>query len=229
MGEKYLNRKDDDDDEQNQVTGYGLHLEDSIDSVDPMNVKARTIVFSKEIADGPDNQVIKRKSEKFKDQMNNTNQYLKFINAHLEENKAKIAKIKDAERRFKEEIESLQTNPFKPRAELDKVNYKYITENDTKSLIAHLENERKSLWEKLLHQEQQVAKTKLELRQKDEQLSQIQKEHETMIKKHLVPSEDPITIIKDELVRLGIKDDSARIRGAVNSLANLLDAKKRSE
>lgn len=230
MGDKYLNRKnDDEDDEERHITEHSLHLEDSIGSYDPMDVKARTIVFSKELADGSKDQVVKQKSEKFKDQINNTNQYLKFINAHLEENKVKVAKIKEAERRFREEIEFLQNNPFKPREELDKINYKYITENDTKALLAHLENERNAIWEKLKHQEQQIEKTRQELRQKDEQLLQIQKEHEAIVKKHATSADDPIAIIKEELVKLGITDNSAKILGAVNSLESLINAKKRSE
>ncbi len=77
----------------------------------------------------------------YKDQMGNTTQYLKFINAHLAAKKERLDKIKEREKKFKEEIESLQGNAIKPRAELDKINYKHITENDTKSLVIHMESE----------------------------------------------------------------------------------------
>ncbi len=46
------------------------------------------------------------------------------------------------------------------------------------------------------------------------------------MKKNSQPSEDPIAVIKDELAKLGIKDDSAKILDAVNSLSNLLNSKK---
>jgi chromosome segregation ATPase len=151
---------------------------------------------------------------------------LKFINAHLAAKKSKIEKLKESERRFKEEIESLQSNPLKPRAELDKVNYKYITENDTKSLLSHLETERHILQEKLSHQEQQIKNTVQQIQQKDEQIIQIKNELNSLVKKNSQPSEDPIAVIKDELAKLGIKDDSAKILDAVNSLSSLLNSKK---
>jgi chromosome segregation ATPase len=227
MVEKYLNRKDsDDDDEESHITDLALKLDDSMGSIDPMEVKARTITFGKEVSNAPKDVVVKEKSEKFKDQMSNTNQYLKFINAHLAAKKSKIEKLKESERRFKEEIESLQSDQLKPRAELDKVNYKYITENDTKSLLAHLETERNILQEKLSHQEQQIKNTVQQIQQKDEHIIQIKNELHSLVKKNSQPSEDPIAVIKDELAKLGIKDDSAKILDAVNSLSNLLNSKK---
>jgi predicted RNase H-like nuclease (RuvC/YqgF family) len=227
MVEKYLNRKgDEDDDESTSIADLGLKLDDSTGSIDPMEVKARTITFGKEVSNAPKDVVVKEKSEKFKDQMSNTNQYLKFINAHLAAKKSKIEKLKESERRFKEEIESLQSDQLKPRAELDKVNYKYITENDTKSLLSHLETERHILQEKLSHQEQQVKNTVQQIQQKDEHILQIKNELNSLVKKNSQPSEDPIAVIKDELAKLGIKDDSAKILDAVNSLSSLLNSKK---
>jgi chromosome segregation ATPase len=226
MVEKYLNRKDSDDDEESHIADLALKLDDSMGSIDPMEVKARTITFGKEVSNAPKDVVVKEKSEKFKDQMSNTNQYLKFINAHLAAKKSKIEKLKESERRFKEEIESLQSDQLKPRAELDKVNYKYITENDTKSLLAHLETERNILREKLSHQEQQIKSTVQQIQQKDEQIIQIKNELDSLVKKNMQESQDPIAVIKDELAKLGIKDDSAKILDAVNSLSNLLNSKK---
>lgn len=229
MVEKYLNRRDDDSDdeeESKQITGSGYSLDDTTDQLDPMNVVSRSIVFGKEIQNVPKDELVKKKSEKFRDQMNNTNQYLKFINAHLEVNKSKVAKLKEAERRFNEEMAFLQDSPTKPRSELDKVNYKYITENDTKSLLTHLESERLVLSEKLSHQEEQVEKTRYEIKQKDEQIAQIKTEMSSRFKKTPEENADPIKIIKEELSKLGIKDDSAKILDAVNSLSELIKSKR---
>ncbi|HEX9846364.1 MAG TPA: hypothetical protein VGA92_07895 [Candidatus Nitrosotenuis sp.] len=227
MVEKYLHRKDDEDeDEVSHIAELGLKLDDSTGSIDPMEVKARTITFGKEVSNATKDAVIKEKSEKFKDQMSNTNQYLKFINAHLAEKKSKIDKLKESERRFKEEIESLQNDQVKPRAELDKVNYKYITENDTKSLLSHLETERHTLQEKLSHQEQQIKNTAQQIQQKDEHILQIKNELDSLVKKNSQESQDPIAVIKEELAKLGIKDDSAKILDAVNSLSSLINSKK---
>jgi predicted RNase H-like nuclease (RuvC/YqgF family) len=220
MVEKHINRKDDDDeDAQRKETGINL------ESYDPMDVTARTIIFGKEISNAPKEIIIKEKSEQIKDQMNNTNQYLKFINAHLAVNKSKIDKIKEAKKRFEEEVESLQNTQLKPRDELDRVHYKYITESDAKSLLVHLESEREILREKLAHQQEQIEKTKQLLQQKDEHIFQIKNEIDIICKKNTSPNDDPIAVIKEELVKLGIKDDSAKILGALNSLSSLLDSK----
>ncbi|MEW6587592.1 MAG: hypothetical protein AB1299_00305 [Thermoproteota archaeon] len=223
MTEKHINRKvESAEDEWSHITEIGP----KIDSVDPMAVVARTIVFGKEISNAPKETIIKEKAEQFKDQINNTNQYLKFINAHLAEKKSKIAQLRENERRFKEEIESLQNDAIKPRAELDKVHYKYIKENDARSLLTHLEIERQALKEKLQHQQEQIEKTKQELNQKDEQIKNVQSELETIVGKKAVMTDDPILVLKEELAKLGINNESARILSAVNSLAELLNSKK---
>lgn len=223
MVEKHINRKEESaEDEWSHITEIGP----KIDSVDPMAVVARTIVFGKELSNAPKEVIIKEKAEQFKDQINNTNQYLKFINAHLAEKKSKIAQLRENERRFKEEIESLQNDGIKPRAELDKVNYKYIKENDARSLLTHLEIERQALKEKLQHQQEQIEKTKQELNKKDEQIKSVQTELDIIVDKKAVPTDDPILILKEELAKLGINNESARILSAVNSLAELLNSKK---
>ncbi|MGQ0772268.1 MAG: hypothetical protein ACT4NT_05825 [Nitrososphaerota archaeon] len=225
MVEKHINRKDDkgghgDEDEWSHITETGPKL----DSIDPLAVVARTIVFGKEISSAAKEVVVKEKSQEFKDQMNNTNQYLKFINAHLAENKSKVQKLKEDERRFKEEMESLQNGAIKSRPELDKVNYKYINENDTRSLLSHLEVERQVLREKFGHQQEQLEKTRLEMLAKDEQMKQVQNELETLQKTPV--ANDPIVVLREELAKLGIQNDSAKILAAVDSLANMISSKK---
>lgn len=225
MVERHISRKDDkggqsDEDEWSHITETGPKL----DSIDPLAVVARTIVFGKELGSAAKEVVVKEKSQEFKDQMNNTNQYLKFINAHLAENKSKVQKLKEDERRFKEEIDSLQNSAIKSRPDLDKINYKYINENDTRSLFSHLEVERQVLREKLEHQQEQLAKTKLQILAKDEQMKQVQNELEALKKTPV--ANDPIAVLREELAKLGIQNDSAKILDAVNSLANLISSKK---
>jgi predicted RNase H-like nuclease (RuvC/YqgF family) len=222
MAEKHINRKErDDGDEWSHITETGPKL----DTADPMAVVARTIVFGKDLRNAAKETVVKEKSEEFKDQMNNTTQYLKFINAHLSENKSKVQKLRDDEKRFKEELASLQTGHIKPREELEKINYKYISEHDTKSLITHMKTERQILEERLAHQQEQIEKTRQQLQEKDSQIKSVQSELETIQKKKPA-QEDPIAILREELTKLGINDDSAKILDAVNSLANMLNSKK---
>lgn len=221
MTEKYINRLTKEEEEENarkaqndewsHITGVGTKIE----ALDPLSVSDRTIIFGKDKSSSKAG-VVKEKSEEFMDQMNNTNQYLKFINAHLVEKKNKINMLKEQERKFKEEVAALQNNTIKPREELERVNCKYITENDKKSLLAHMEKEQNVLREKLLHHTMQIEKINEEIRQKDEQIAHIRNEIET-IDKNATSTPDPLKIIEMELERLGIKDDS-KIRQAMSQL-----------
>ncbi|WP_268541659.1 hypothetical protein [Candidatus Nitrosotenuis cloacae] len=221
MTEKYINRLTKEEEEENarkaqndewsHITGVGTKIE----ALDPLSVSDRTIIFGKDKSSSKAG-VVKEKSEEFMDQMNNTNQYLKFINAHLVEKKNKINMLKEQERKFKEEVAALQNNTIKPREELERVNCKYITENDKESLLAHIEKEQNVLREKLLHHTMQIEKINEEIRQKDEQIAHIRNEIET-IDKNATSTPDPLKIIEMELERLGIKDDS-KIRQAMSQL-----------
>jgi|GEM_PF-1349023 chromosome segregation ATPase len=220
MVEKHIIRKENDDEERSHIT----EIDPKLDSTDPMAVVARTIVFGKDVCDGSKEDAIKEKSEEFKDQINNTTQYLRFINAHLAEKKSKVQKLREDEKRFKEEMASLQTGQITPREELEKVNYKYIKEEETRSLIAHMKTERQMLEEKFAHQQEQIEKTMRLMQEKDEQIKFIENKLETTQKK--TKTDDPIAILREEITKLGITDDSARILGAMNSLANMLNSKK---
>jgi len=225
MVEKHINRirKEDElkkqsqissDDEWSHITGSGTKIE----AADPLAVTDRTIIFGKEKSAATKAEVVKEKSEEFMDQMNNTNQYLKFVNAHLQEKKNKIEKMKEAERKFKEEIESLQNNvSVKPRGDLDKINSKYITDNDKKSILVHLEREKERLKEKMSHHIQQIETAKQEIDQKEAQILEIKKEIQSPVQKREWDV-DPIKIIESELARLGINDES-KIIDAINQLA----------
>jgi len=226
MVEKHLNRiseeekaakerANDSDDEWSHITGAGTKIE----AIDPLAVTDRSIIFGKDIVPSTKEEIVKEKTDQFKDQIGNTNQYLKFVNAHLAAKKEKLDKIKEQEKKFKEEVDLLQGNNSKPRSELDKINYKYITENDTKSLFAHMESELGHIKEKLAHQESQVEKTKSELQQKEEQLKHLQEEIEQRNKiKMTAAAEDPVAIIREELAKLGIVD-AGKIESALNALS----------
>lgn len=225
MTEKHINRisKEEElkkksqsaDDEWAHITGSGTKIE----AVDPLSVSDRTIIFGKERGPTTKETVVKEKSEEFLDQMNNTNQYLKFVNAHLMEKKNRVDRLKEAEKKFKEEIESLQNSTVKPRDELDRVNYKYITENDKKSILVHLEQERDRLKEKLAHHMQQIETAQSEIIQKEQQIMAVAKEVQSAPQEQAI---DPVKIIEAELARLGITED-AKIREAVNMLAKKQD------
>lgn len=221
MVEKHLNRiseeeraKRDSEEDWSHITGVGSRIE----VVDPLAVTDRTIIFGKDVGPSTKEDAVKEKTDEFKDQIGNTNQYLKFVNAHLAAKKEKLDMLKERERKFQEEIDSLQGNTVKPRSDLEKVNYKYITENDTKSLVIHMTTELEQIKEKLTHQESQVQKTKSELQQKEEQLKNLQEEIAQNKKK--IP-EDPLLVIREELARLGIDGSSGKLADALSALSSI--------
>lgn len=222
MVEKHLNRiseeeraKRESDDDWSHITGVGSRIE----VADPLAVTDRTIIFGKDVGTSSKEDAVKEKTDEFKDQIGNTNQYLKFVNAHLAAKKEKLDKLKEREKKFQEEIESLQGSSVKPRADLERVNYKYITENDTKSLVIHMASELEQIKEKLMHQESQVQKTKSELQQKEEQLKTLQEEIAQNKKK--VP-EDPLSVIREELAKLGIDGNAGKLASALNTLSGMV-------
>lgn len=222
MVEKHLNRitekAEKEDDEWSHITGVGSKIE----VIDPLSVTDRSIIFGKDVAPSTKEDMVKEKTDEFKDQMGNTTQYLKFINAHLAAKKEKLDKIKEREKKFKEEIEALQGDTVKPRAELDKINYKYITENDTNSLIVHMKSELEQIREKLGHQESQMEKTRTEIQQKEEQLKHLQEEIAEKNKEKSQVQEDPLTVIREELAKLGISGDSGKLASALNTLSGMV-------
>jgi chromosome segregation ATPase len=210
------------EDEWAHITEMGPKLE----IADAMEVTARQIKFGRERNFSTKEESVQDKSERFKDDMSNTNQYMKFVNAHLAEKKTKIEKLKQDQQRFKEELESLQNFQVKPRTELDSIHYKKITENDTNSLLLHLQSERKSTLEKIAYHQMQLEREKQTLEQKDAQISDVKKEIEILAKKKQEKPTDPIEVIRAELARLGISDDAAKILGAVQSLEDLVKTRK---
>lgn len=219
---KHYNQNTSAEDEWAHITETGPKLE----IADAMEVTSRQISFGKERNFSTKEESVQDKSERFKDDMSNTNQYLKFVNAHLAAKKTKIEKLKQDEQRFKEELESLQSFQVKPRTELDKIHYKKITENDTNSLLLHLQSERESVLEKITYHQMQIEREKQTLEQKDVQISDVKKEIEILTKKKQEKQADPIEVIRAELARLGISDDAAKILGAVQSLEELVKTKK---
>lgn len=236
MPEKHINRLTKSEEETKKHYNQDVSAEDEwahitetgpkLEIADAMEVTARQISFGKERNFSTKEESVQDKSERFKDDMSNTNQYLKFVNAHLAAKKTKIEKLKQDEQRFKEELESLQNFQVKPRTELDRVHYKKITENDTNSLLLHLQSERESTLEKIAYHQMQLEREKQTLEQKDTQISDVKKEIEILAKKKQEKHVDPIEVIRTELARLGISDDAAKILGAVQTLEDLVKTRK---
>lgn len=187
--------------------GPGIHSR-KIDSSDPMEVQPRIITFTNRFSNATREERVKKKSEKFKDQVNNTDQYLRFVNGLIREKMSRLDQLRSNEKKFQDEIGVLQ-NKTKSRFDLDKLNPKYMTSDDARDIVYHLEEEFERIKDKLLYQELIVQKTKDEVASKRRQLQQVKEELKDLLhKKEELPITDPIYVLKKELRKTGISEDS---------------------
>jgi len=208
------------EDEWSHITGVGTKIE----AADPLNVSDRTIFFSNKSQASSKQELVQEKSDEIKDQMSNTNQYLKFVNVLLKQKTDNLKKVLEQEKRFAEELSFFQDAP-KARHDLEKLHSKYIKETDVKSLLSNLEAEYGRIKEKLDYEQSLVDRTKAELDTKKQQIDAMREELTFLSKKQktALPAEDPVLIIKHEMKRLGIQDESGRIARALHLLSGKLD------
>jgi DNA repair exonuclease SbcCD ATPase subunit len=191
---------------------------------DPMLPQERIISFSNRFPNSTMEERIREESEKLKDQVNSTDQYLRFANVIIREKMNRLRQLKDDEKRFQEEIDNLQ-NKIKSRYELDKIEPKQMTPNDAKSLVYHLEDEYERMKDRLLYQELIVQKTKDEIAKKRKQIQQVKDELKDLLHKSTkIEMVDPITVLREELKKAGISE-SSKIFQAINEISNHLNSK----
>lgn len=214
---KRYNQNTDAADEWSHITGVGS----KIDSHDVMDITDRAIFFSNKPQFQTKQEIVKEQSEIFKDDMNNTHQYQKFVNVLLQEKVKNVKKMLDAEKKFAEEMSFFQ-DVSKTRPDLEKINPKYIKESDAAALVKNLEDDYAKMKMRLEHEQSVIEKTKNQLQVKRQQIEHLKEELSYLSekqKKEQIP-DDPILTIKHELKKLGISDDSGKISQALNTLAS---------
>lgn len=187
------------DEEWSHITGEIKQQEPS----DPMAPKDRIIAFSNKFHHTTKEALVREKSEQLKDQINTTNQYFKLANGMIKDKVDKIKQLKDNEERFSGELNLLQ-NRIKTRYELEKLNPKYATENDARSLLSILEEEFERMKDKLLYRELIVQKTKDEIAKKRAQIEKVKEDLKNKLYRMQKPISDPIETLKEELTLVGI-------------------------
>lgn len=211
---------DDDSEDSQHITELGP----KIDIQDPLEVKDRTIYFSKEKQPKTKLEIVQEKSAALKNHLYNINQYQKFVNVVLQEKTDDIKKLLDQEKRFSEELNCFK-DITKTRNELEKINSKYINEADAKSLIDNMESEYNKLKEQYDYELSKTDKIKNELDAKKEQIENLKEELQFIVKKEDKKEkiDDPILTLKHELKKLGIKDDSGKITEALRLLSQKMN------
>lgn len=222
---KHYNQNTDAADEWSHITGVGSKIEVR----DAMDVSDRSIFFSNKPQFQTKQEIVKEQSEIFKDDINNTHQYQKFVNTLLQEKVKNVKKMLDNEKRFAEEM-SFFKDTVKVRPDLEKINPKYIKESDATTLVKNLEDDYNKLQMKLEHEQSVIEKTKNDLQTKRQQIEQLKEELSYISqkqKKEQTP-DDPILTIKYELKKLGINDDSGSITKALESLSKKINSEGHS-
>lgn len=191
------------EDEWSHITGVGS----KIDIQDAANVSDRSIFFSNKPQVLSKHDEVLQKSKEFHDQIINTSQYQKFVNATLSQKMADVKTLLEREKKFADELNCFRESP-KNRVELEKINPKQVTENDIRALISNLEDNYNKLNEKLEYEQKVVEKTKNELIITKRQIISLSEEMEFVAKKQKnVENDDPSLIVKRELKQIGINDE----------------------
>lgn len=205
------------EDEWSHITGVGTKIE----AADPMNVSDRTIFFSNKTKPTTKQELVQEKTEEVKDQMSNTNQYMKFVNGLLKQKTENLKKILEQEKRFTEELNCFQDAP-KSKQELEQLNSKYVTEQDMRTILSNLESEYGKIKEKFEYEQSLIEKTKNHLLSKMQQIEAVREEIRIRAQKQTraQQDDDPLATIKMELKKMGINDESGKISKALQMLAN---------
>lgn len=229
---KYIGRLPKDDspnkestsDDEYEDESHNADLGSRIDIQDPLEVKDRSIFFSKEELPKTKMEIVQEKSTALKDQLDSTNQYQKLVNVSLQEKMGNIKKLLAQEKKFSEELNYFK-DTSKTRNELEMVNSKYITQADTKSLINNLETEYQKLREQYDYELSKIDKTRNELDSKKQQIDNLKEEMHFIVKKEKKEEkiDDPLLTIRHELKKLGINEDSGKINEALRMLSKKIN------
>lgn len=191
------------EDEWSHITGVGSKIEIQ----DAADVTDRSIFFSNKPQILSKHEEVLQKSKDIHDQILDTNQYQKFVNATLSQKMANVKTLLEKEKKFADELNYFKDTP-KNRSDLEKINPKRATESDIKTLITNLEDNYNKLNEKLEHEQMVIEKTKNEMMTTKRQIISLREEMEFVAKKQpKAEITDPTLLIRQELKKLGINDD----------------------
>lgn len=145
--------------------------ETKIQVADAADVSDRNI-FVGNTKEGTPWEIVSKKTQNLADMTSNISQYVKLVNAYLQEQKKQVVKIQDRKNQFDLEIESLQ----KDNVQLGKLNNTPIDEfdlNELNQLVQGLIKIRNSRQSKIKELKNELTKTGEELRTQDKQIEKI--------------------------------------------------------
>ncbi len=197
-----------------------------------MDVQDRTITFNRDEATTTKEKEFRNKNKEFKDHVNNTAQYLKFVNAHLAAKQAKLIELKKQSEDFENEVAKLKPQDQRTKSDLDLINYKEIKSDDIRKVLSILEKDRDEAKSKVEHFSTKLSQANEELENKNSEMENAKSElvniknNELSQKNEPTKEENTMGTIHKELSSLDSKGETGKIYGAINSLVVLLNSKK---
>ena len=117
-------------------------------------------------------EVVSKKTQNLADMTSNISQYVKLVNAYLQEQKKEVVKIQDSKNRFDLEIENLQNDNVQ-LAKLNDVQIDNLDANGLKKFAQKLTQVRDSRRAKINQLKTEITKTEEELNKQDIQITKI--------------------------------------------------------
>ncbi len=218
-------------DEKQRVSHFTEGVGTKIEVKDAEDVQ-RSIILGEEGAKPTNFEGYTLEKDKVKDHFGNTAQYIKFVNASIQEKHKRIQSIHDKHKQFEDEIDSLRFDQPRPKERLDQIKYREIKALDIIDTLQHLEKEREEIQYKKEHLEKQCNKSEEELILKNKQIAEVKAELEFWRKKEIEKEKkqdienDPVNQIQHKIRILAEKKHRGDIVKVLDNLVNQLGLKE---
>lgn len=166
---RFNQKKPDAEDEWAHLTDTDGN-ETKIEARDAADVGNRNIFIGEK--GGTPWEVVSKKTQNLADMTSNISQYVKLVNAYLQEQKKEVVKIQDSKNRFDLEIENLQNDNVQ-LAKLNDVQIDNLDANGLKKFAQKLTQVRDSRRGKINQLKTEITKTEEELKKQDIQITKI--------------------------------------------------------
>lgn len=166
---RFKQKKPDAEDEWAHLTDTDGN-ETKIEARDAADVGKRNIFIGEK--GGTPWEVVSKKTQNLADMTSNISQYVKLVNAYLQEQKKEVVKIQDSKNRFDLEIENLQNDNVQ-LAKLNDVQIDNLDANGLKKFAQKLTQVRDSRRGKINQLKTEITKTEEELKKQDIQITKI--------------------------------------------------------
>ena len=223
MGRKFINRYKNEnydqeyEEEEEESKKKMERIGPNIDDVDAMDVVMRQITLEKNL-DKPKSRedIVKEELQVAGHQTRTTNQFQKYINAHIEDRLSRIDKIKQAKQAFDKDIEALKGDEFQYLTKLKETKVETLSSKAMQEMLHSLTLNKDITKSKLEHFKNRVKETELELLRQEKDIERIEKR---INEKKLQEREEQL---KEDNIKKDLSELSKRYN--VNELRKILQS-----